>query len=242
MNEDEWLSSTNVLELLSHAFNKCSERKFRLFCLECCRRIAHLLTDPRSREALEFLERNVDPGVIGRKGIVAVRKSARSAANFNPYGDQREPGRTARYASGLASCCPLIALDPAPFYSAQWCSMTAATALWWSEATPDTMTVIDHSDPRMSMIHAQHSSLLRDIVGNPFRPVKVDPAWLAANESAASRIAQSMYDENVFDRLPILADALEDAGCADGAILSHLRGPGPHVRGCWVIDLVLGRT
>jgi hypothetical protein len=54
-------------------------------------------------------------------------------------------------------------------------------------------------------------------------------------------LAQGIYDERAFERLPILADALEDAGCTDAAILVHCRGPGPHVRGCWVVDLILGK-
>jgi hypothetical protein len=73
---------------------------------------------------------------------------------------------------------------------------------------------------------------------NPFRPVTVDPAWQTSNVTA---LAQPIYDERAFDRLSILADALEDAGCDNADILNHCRQPGEHVRGCWVVDLVLGK-
>ena len=85
------------------------------------------------------------------------------------------------------------------------------------------------------------ANLLRDIFGNPFRPVAIDPAWLAWNDGAILRMAQSIHDEQAFDRLPFLAEALEDAGCTDRSILTHCRGPGPHAKGCWLVDLVLGK-
>lgn len=72
----------------------------------------------------------------------------------------------------------------------------------------------------------------------PFRSVAFDPAWLT---STAVGIAQGIYDDRAFDRMPILADALQDAGCENADILGHCRGEGPHVRGCWVVDLVLGK-
>ena len=80
---------------------------------------------------------------------------------------------------------------------------------------------------------------LREVVGNPFRPVAFDPRWLT---STVVGLARGIYDERAFDRMPILADALEDAGCDDAHVLAHCRGDGPHVRGCWVVDLVLGKT
>jgi hypothetical protein len=69
----------------------------------------------------------------------------------------------------------------------------------------------------------------------------VDPSWLAWNGGTVRNLAQSIYDERAFDRLPVLADALEDAGCADADLLGHLRGPGPHARGCWAVDRILGK-
>jgi hypothetical protein len=79
---------------------------------------------------------------------------------------------------------------------------------------------------------------IRDIFGNPFRPVALDPRWLT---STVLDLARTIYEERVFERLSILADALMDAGCDTGEIINHCRGPGPHVRGCWVVDLLLGK-
>lgn len=78
----------------------------------------------------------------------------------------------------------------------------------------------------------------RDIFGNPFRPVVFDPSW---KTDTALSLAKQMYDSRDFDIMPILADALQDAGCEQEDILSHCRSAGPHVRGCWVVDLVLGK-
>ena len=84
-----------------------------------------------------------------------------------------------------------------------------------------------------------HCDLLRDIFGNPFRPVTLDPAWLTSNVLA---LARGIYDERAFDRMPILADALQDAGCENDDVLNHCRDDKQvHVRGCWVVDLLLGK-
>lgn len=80
--------------------------------------------------------------------------------------------------------------------------------------------------------------VFRDIFGSPFRSESIETAW---RTGAVTALADAIYADRAFDRLPILADALEDAGCTNRAILDHCRGPGPHVRGCWVVDLVLGK-
>ncbi|MBL8798934.1 MAG: hypothetical protein JNM56_33930 [Planctomycetia bacterium] len=80
--------------------------------------------------------------------------------------------------------------------------------------------------------------MLRDIFGNPFHPVTINPAWRTLTVIS---LAQAIYDERAFDRLPILADALEDAGCDSADILNHCRQPGEHVRGCWCVDLILSK-
>lgn len=102
------------------------------------------------------------------------------------------------------------------------------------------------SDARNRVTEAVRSSVNRDwahlvrcIVGNPFRPVTFAPSW--RSETGVS-LASGIYAERAFDRLPILADALEEAGCDHADALSHCRGPGPHARGCWVVDGVLGKS
>ncbi len=81
-------------------------------------------------------------------------------------------------------------------------------------------------------------SIVRDIFGNPFRPVTIDPRWLTAT---VIDLADAIYADRAFDRMPILADALMDAGCDSEEIIAHCRGDAPHVRGCWAVDLVLGK-
>src|SRR5262249_17997472 len=85
---------------------------------------------------------------------------------------------------------------------------------------------------------AEQCGIVRDIFGNPFRRVTAKSAWLTSTVTALAREA---YQTQNFSRMPILADALQDAGCEDAGVLAHCRGPGPHVRGCWVVDLVLGK-
>jgi hypothetical protein len=96
---------------------------------------------------------------------------------------------------------------------------------------------------------AAQCRLLRDVFGNPFRPAPiVDSAWLAWQEGTSANLARAAYDERRLPagtldsaRLALLADALEDAGCTDAELVGHLRGPGPHVRGCWAVDLILSK-
>ncbi len=76
----------------------------------------------------------------------------------------------------------------------------------------------------------------------PFRSMSINPMRLTWNGGTVVKLAQGIYDDHAFDRLPILADALEEVGCHDADILGHCRHPGPHVRGCWVVDLLTGRT
>jgi hypothetical protein len=96
--------------------------------------------------------------------------------------------------------------------------------------------------------YPEYAQLLRDVVGNPFCPIALAPTLLTWNDSTVVRIAEAAYEERHMPagtldngRLAVLADALEEAGCTEPDILGHLRGPGPHVRGCWVVDLLLGK-
>jgi hypothetical protein len=121
------------------------------------------------------------------------------------------------------------------------CAITTphnARALIYSNALRQSLP----PEPPHDTENAAQAHLFRDVFGNPFRPLPtIDPTWLTWNTRMVAKMARSAYDDRAFDRLPILADALEDAGCTDAAILEHLRVPGPHVRGCWVVDLLLGK-
>jgi hypothetical protein len=105
-----------------------------------------------------------------------------------------------------------------------------ATGLWAARQSGD-----------VNQEYQAQVDLLRDIIGNPFRTVEVNPAWLAWNDGTVRNMAEAIYEERTFDQMPILADALEDAGCDNAEILHHCRQPGVHVRGCWVSDLLLGK-
>jgi hypothetical protein len=100
------------------------------------------------------------------------------------------------------------------------------------------LEVITDSKVKPTRTLRRIAALLRDIFGNPFRPVAFDPAW---RTPTAVALAQQMYESRDFSAMPILADALQDAGCDCDDILAHCRGTGPHVRGCWVVDAVLGK-
>jgi hypothetical protein len=92
----------------------------------------------------------------------------------------------------------------------------------------------DESDKEQAV----QCEILRCVLGNPFRSVTLDPTWLTPT---VTQLAIAIYHDRSFDRMPVLADALSDAGCDNEDILNHLRQPGVHVRGCWVLDLVLGK-
>jgi hypothetical protein len=111
---------------------------------------------------------------------------------------------------------------------------------------------LTHQDPLMAAVELIRVSvnflgdlqggLIREFFMNPHRPVRLEPDIPRWNDGTIPRIAQAIYEERAFERLPILADALLDAGCDDEAILSHCRSEGPHVRGCWVVDLILAKS
>jgi hypothetical protein len=113
---------------------------------------------------------------------------------------------------------------------------------WATDIAPDELDATEYLNPLLNFSpqrdHPQQAALLRCVAGYPLDPPAFDPAW---QTSDAVSLAAGIYAEEAFDRLPILADALMDAGCSDDRLLSHLRSAGPHVRGCWVVDLVLGK-
>jgi hypothetical protein len=121
-----------------------------------------------------------------------------------------------------------------PVSAAVWASFCAASAVSFAHGSVHTAW---ESERRAQV------ALVRDIFGNPFRPPPaIDPTWLSSNDGHVFKLATAIYNDRAFDRLPALAAALEAAGCKDAESLDHLRRPGPHVRGCWAVDAVLGKS
>ncbi len=151
------------------------------------------------------------------------------------------------FASGVAASAALPTGAAAAFaFSTKALELVGfleETAVWAeSQASEHAAAIATEAAVAARAGRLDQVTLLRDIFGPlPFRPVAVDPSWLAWNAGTVRQLAEGIYQERAFDRIPILADALEEAGCDNEEILQHLRGPGPHVRGCWVLDLLSGR-
>jgi hypothetical protein len=226
MNEAEWLECGNPEPMLQFLRGKVSSRKLRLFAVGCCRRIWRLLKDDRSRAAVAASESFAD-NRIRRPGLVAAQQQGMLGnKRFDEY---VYPAENAAASVARPSVIP------------RWVAQLTTWAVS-NESIVSAGTVAarhaNRADAERKETLAQ-AALLRCIVGNPFRPVTISPAWLTPT---VVRLAQATYDERAFDRLPILADALEDAGCDQADVLSHCRQPGEHVRGCFVVDLLLGRS
>jgi hypothetical protein len=233
MTEVGWLACKDPKPMLEFLRGKASERKLRLFAVACCRRIEHLITDRRSQSALEFIERLDGEIAAKRRDWEACRRKS-VQANKDAY------------VRMMVDKCRDASLAYAN-YAAQSADATLAT----DPVAAANFTITRIGFALSAAIRAQkverrwQAQLLRDIVGNPFLPVSLPPAWLAPVVDALARAAYEERDlpSGEFDlaRLTVLADALEEAGCTEQSILDHLRSPGPHVRGCWAVDLILAK-
>jgi len=165
-----------------------------------------------------------------------------AACTRRAWGRVAAPGRAAaevaeRFADGLATAAELRAARLACKYAGVGAAWYAAASRPEVAARNAALSALAGCDPAAERV--AQAALLRDLIGNPFRPVPFDSAWRTADVLA---LALAAYEERAFDRLPLLADAVMDAGCDSDAILDHCRSVGPHVWGCWVVDLVLGKA
>jgi hypothetical protein len=229
MTEAEWLACTESSRVLDLLIGKGSERKFRLFACACVRRAWHLLADERSRRAVETAERYAD-GLETEASLRAARDAAYEVATW----PMREGRRTTSLAAQAAAFAAWNAADRA--YNVRGFSV-AASASWNAAAALSPDPLGENGAER-----AFQYRLLSDVLGNFGCPLpRLNPVWLVWEAGTVPKLAAAIYEERAFDRLSILADALEEAGCDAAELLAHLRGPGPHVRGCWALDLLLRR-
>jgi hypothetical protein len=236
MTEAEWLASTDLDELwdgFRGPRDRASERKVRLFACACCRRIFTSSADARLIAVVETAARHAD----GRAGDDELATAQVDALDARYYRLEALAGAAGladseRRAAFVAAAAAHLLTYPrdanGPGYRTwttvmELCDLTAARG------------------PASAAEREVQAGLLRCVFGNPFRPAALDPAWLAWNDGAVAKMAGAIYEGRRFADLPILADALEDAGCDDADILAHCRSHREHVRGCWVIDLLLAR-
>lgn len=228
MTEAEWLACDHPWFMLDYArsraiVRKPSVRKVRLFACACCRRVWGHLKNQANRQAVEVAEQFADR-LVSENQLSAAQGRTKSGLRKGHHSSHNPAHYAAAPTRNLRN-------------QVQWCvlgGMSVATPI-----RPGT----DRSATRNEA--AVQCALLRCILGNPFLTIELDPGCRTPGVIA---ISQAAYEERALpsgemqlDRLGILADALEEAGCTEADLLGHLRGPGPHVRGCWTVDLVLGK-
>ncbi len=211
MTEEEWLSSSYPVLMLEGLPRSVSDRKLRLIASACCRQPAvWRLLGPKARALVEIASRLADDEASAQE-IFEVAQAV------------PPPG----LAGGFGNRLHLPPLSQAGRTALALAVEDASEALW---------AVVREG---VNLLGTAPCHLMREILGNPFQPAQVDSAWLTWNSGIVLSIAQAIYDACQFAALPILGDALYEAGCGDQQILSHCRNVGDHVRGCWVIDLLL---
>ena len=215
MRAKEWASCTQVDLMLKRLDPKRYRRQWVLFNCACCRRAWERLP-AGCRAYVEAAERYA-LGTGPKKALAALKPAAEGALLRSLHGGDPCRNAAASAASTVAN-------------TTRYCAWNAARAA-------GEVGRVAHRRERLAQ-----AGLLREVFGNPYRPVAVEPAWLEWGGGAVPKVAGAVRADGRFSDLPILADALEEAGCTDADLLGHLRGPGPHVRGCWAVDLLLGKS
>jgi hypothetical protein len=302
MTEADWQTCANPYPLLHFLRDKGSNRKWRLFAVACCRRIERLMTDERSRRAVEVAAEYADD-VSKQEELEAARSAAQGAEDEakrvlyeakTPHDKScRTPACAAlssRYYAAAAACGAVCRdtrcsdAEPDSYEYLRWepshrCAAEAVSRdIYVNSKSAKDGSGYDDARGICEAAHdgelRAHCQLLRDLFGEFLGPpgdkagglhfqaevgrlkwlqvekvcqlptprvLDLSGDCLTWNDGAVVKFARSLYDEEAFDRLPLLADLLAEAGCADAAILAHCHEPGPHMKGCWVVDLLIGR-
>jgi hypothetical protein len=246
MTEAEWLACTDPepMQELLRTWRTTSERKLRLFAAACCRRVWDWLGE-RSRRAVESLEAYVDGAATGDELRLAADEAGREW--LEEFGSHH-PTNAAYIAVTFQNTTSHDAAvgAAAEVAEAVWCEASVRKRISlgrWPPPRAEDPAVraacVKVGDGARAAERAAQCQLLRDIFHGPRRAVYFQSRW---RTDTVLRVAQGIYADRAFDRLPVVGDALEDAGCADEQILEHCRRPGEHVRGCWVVDLLLGKA
>jgi|SRR5947209_2413207 hypothetical protein len=239
MLPERW-EAASLREMLSASAGRVSDRKLDLFNGWCCHALWPYLTDPRSRAAARYAERHVDEGCPDGPEREAILLAAKAAVE--------ESIKKAHHAPTAAECRRRFVYAWAAQIAQQSVGHDQPNRGVWANALLAAQAFGYANDERAACLPGSEelrdeqlnlqATIFRDIVGNPFDPVVLDPRWKTDDTLG---LARGIYEDRAFGRLPILADALMDAGCDDDRLLAHCRGRRPHTRGCWAVDLILGK-
>jgi hypothetical protein len=242
MNEEQWLACDEPRRMIAYlqTMGKAGGRKCRLLMCALARSLWADLPDVQSRAANEAAEAFAD-GCLGADALRDAAAHARLA-----HDESREAFIAARRAAGgkYRKHVKQAAARADASAVAAWSAADEPLSFWdwdYSMHVSDPLDYYDSIAAVESLLRKQ-SGLVFDLFGNPFSPAALDVAWLAWEDGSVARLASAIYDGRRFEDMPILADALEDAGCREDELLEHLRSPGPHARGCHVLDLLTGRS
>jgi hypothetical protein len=234
MTEAEWLTSHVSWDMLAVVSHRLSDRKARLFGCACLRLFAPVA--PHVCRFLDLVEAAADWDPPAGQGSLAAASRAVSCHIHNARSDEALPGGEYYLWQSVQL---LLHDDPARSIR----TFLGGTDLaGQSDRFASVWLRPDQGNRPPSLMTRFQADMVRELFANPCDAIFVDPSWGACNDRIVVRLAEAIYGEHGFDRLPILADALEDAGCSDAQLLGHLRGPGPHVRGCFALDLLLGKS
>jgi hypothetical protein len=229
MTAEEWEAAAEPQQLLRFVSENASDRRLRLFGCACLRRVLPLLGDEAvNRKTVEFAERFADG--------LATRNELHGQA-WGPVGQ----------AFAVVLWTAFDAAETAAEFGAGMVRLSTVGEVPWGPDSAAARALVDEmmspeqqewaraaaDDERLAQAH-----FARDIFGNPFRPVVFDPRWRTADVVG---LALGIYEDRAFDRLPLLGDALMDVGCGDDQLLAHCHSDGPRARGCFAVDLVLGK-
>jgi len=235
MTEAEWASGRDFDTMYTAAVGRATPRKARLWMVACCRLEAGQFFDPAMSATLEAAERCAeDPAVEAALTGITDRMHAGQPAGSPPDSPEGELWRVLVGAAGLANGEPHQPADGQVYGSARAAVANAVFACLIRrpvEHAPLCAQAVVTAGRLARGDEAAGTSaahLLRCIFANPFRPVSIDPVWLTSTVVA---LANGIYQDHAFDRMPILADALQDAGCDNEGMLTHCRSEGVHVPG-----------
>lgn len=230
MTEAEWWLTCSDFKSMWRVFvPRTTPRKLRLFGVACCRRILRLLP-PQTSNSLDVIEQAID-GAATLDDLVGIDREISEIQIAAKDEATREACLAVLYATSTYAFSE----------TAEWAADHAARACWLEGAKEGRSNLRSQYAVDEDERQAQ-TNLIREVLPNPFRRLPVLGPVLRWNDNYVPSLAQTIYDCRDFSLTPTLADVLEDAGCDNADILDHCRQPGEHARGCWVVDLLLGKS